>query len=440
MTYIYEEELEVPLVEQHKGLLAHLRREVTSRLSDDRLPVRLAVTAINERSYQIELGVLVDPSASGRQVESSIFHLRPRRAENYNAFNAVFVIPTGIGSVLGGHAGDANATAKLFASACDTLITHPNVVNASDVNELPDNGLYVEGSIISRLLMGTVALQPIRANRVLTVLDAHPDHYFSNITINAVSAARASYGLDCPHTVLLNPPVRLEALYAASGRAVGRVDRLEGLFRVLQEYQGQYDAVALSTQIAMPLSYRTDYYLQRGDMINPWGGVEAIFTHTLSTLYDVPTAHAPMELSRELSEQDLGIVDPRMAAEAISTSYFLCVLKGLQRAPRIISDLSSGVPSGSLTAADISCLIIPDNCVGLPTLAALEQGIPVIAIRENHNIMRNDLTALPWQKGQLHMAENSWEAVGIMTALKAGIDPATTRRPLAEPAHTTKSF
>jgi hypothetical protein len=29
------------------------------------------------------------------------------------------------------------------------------------------------------------------------------------------------------------------------------------------------------------------------------------------------------------------------------------------------------------------------------------------------------------------MVENYWEAVGVMTALKAGIDPASLRRPLA---------
>jgi len=54
-----------------------------------------------------------------------------------------------------------------LASACDTLVTHPNVVNASDINELPENALYVEGSVICRFLMGTVGLQKVRANRVL---------------------------------------------------------------------------------------------------------------------------------------------------------------------------------------------------------------------------------------------------------------------------------
>ena len=40
----------------------------------------------------------------------------------------------------------------------DTLITHPNVVNGADINEMSENTLYVEGSVITRLLMGTAGL------------------------------------------------------------------------------------------------------------------------------------------------------------------------------------------------------------------------------------------------------------------------------------------
>ncbi len=96
--------------------------------------------------------------------------------------------------------------------------------------------------------------------------------------------------------------------------------------------------------------------------------------------------------------------------------------------------------AGLLTATDISCLIIPDKCIGLPTLAALEQGIPVIAVRENTNLMQNDLAALPWAPGQLHMVENYWEAVGVMTALKAGIAPDSLRRPLASARVETRKL
>jgi hypothetical protein len=45
--------------------------------------------------------------------------------------------------------------------------------------------------------------------------------------------------------------------------------------------------------------------------------------------------------------------------------------------------------------------------------------------------MENDLTLLPWEEGQLHIVDNYWEAVGVMTAIKAGITPNSLRRPLS---------
>lgn len=432
MLSVYEEEFDVPVAPRHEDLLRFLREHVAVHLGPSVFPIRLAVTQSGPEGYQCELGLVSGLQKAKLRDMSSIFEFRHRASEDCGTFNTVLLIPTGIGSELGGHAGDANVAAKLLAAASDLLITHPNVVNASDLNELPENGLYVEGSIIARLLMGTIGLQPVRGNRVLIVMDAHPDSYFSDMAINSVSAARASYGLNVADTIILDPPVRLESLYASSGRAVGRVEQLEGLLKLLDERQGTYDAVAITTQIEMPARFRKDYYVARGEIINPWGGVEAIFTHALSSLYGVPTAHAPMETSRETSNQELGIVDPRMAAEAISNAYFMCVLKGLQRSPRIINDIHTNPPPGVLTAAHVSCLVIPSGCIGIPTLAALQQGIPVIAVRENRNIMKNDLAALPWRPGQLHVVENYWEAVGVMTALKAGIDPAGARRPFAE--------
>ena len=42
--------------------------------------------------------------------------------------------------------------------------------------------------------------------------------------------------------------------------------------------------------------------------------------------------------------------------------------------------------------------------------------------------MGNDLSLLPWADGQFHLVENYWEAVGVMTAIKAGIKPNALRR------------
>ena len=424
--YLVERELEVAAPHARGGLLDHLARAVLNALGPDETPVRFVVSESDEGRYRCEIGVM---AGGGHDSGATIFRLERRAVEDTSRFNAALVVPTGIGAEIGGHAGDATPVAGLLASACDTLITHPNVVNASDVIDLPRNALYVEGSVLSRLLMGTVGLQPVRSNRVLVVIDAHPDTLFTHAAVNAVSAARASYGLSGGEVVEVTPRVVMDSRFTSTGRATGRVDGLDGLLRTLDERRGSYDAVALSSVIDVPLSYHTEYFERAGEMVNPWGGVEALLTHSLSTLYDVPTAHSPMMESREIANADPGIVDPRMAAEAVSLTFLQCILKGLQRSPRIVTGPGAAHHS-VLTASDVSCLVIPDGCVGLPTLAALEQGIPVIAVRENRNLMRNDLRSLPWAEGQLYVVENYWEAAGVMSALRAGIDPEAVRRPI----------
>ena len=85
--------------------------------------------------------------------------------------NIVMIIPTGIGCEIGGHCGDANPAARLLASCCDILIVHPNVVNASDINEMPENCLYVEESILDRFLKGELYLERVLSNKVLIAVN-----------------------------------------------------------------------------------------------------------------------------------------------------------------------------------------------------------------------------------------------------------------------------
>ena len=435
---LLEKAFPIPASPGHKNLIAHIRKAVEFRLENGAVPVRFAITRMDDTHYQCEFGTLEGLGPGTDEEIGSIFNFAPRRIERTDAFNSVFLVPTGIGSEIGGHAGDATPAARVLAAACDRLITHPNVVNASDLNEMPDNALYVEGSAITRLMMGTAGLQPVRANRVLMIIDEHEIELFANDTINAVNAARATYGLDCPTVVKLDPPLRMISKFTESGRAAGEVEGLDWVRVVLDERRGAFDAVAIASVIEVDDEIHEQYFHCDGKMTNPWGGVEAMLTHALSLQYDVPVAHSPMMESHKVADFDLGLVDPRLAAEAISLTFVQCMLKGLHRSPRIVSDPDAMREAGVLTAADVSCLVIPDKCVGLPTLAALEQGIPVIAVAENDNLMRNDLRTLPWAPGQLHIVENYWEAVGVMTALKAGVAPDSLRRPLAATRVETK--
>ena len=428
---LVEKDILIPAAPGHRNLIAHIQKAVELRLGAGAVPVRFATTRMDEAHYQCELGMLKGLDLYGTESLESIFRFVPRKVERTDAFNAVFLVPTGIGAEIGGHAGDSTPAARVLAAACDCLITHPNVVNASDLNEMPENALYVEGSAITRLMMGTAGLQRVRANRVLVLIDAHEVELFANDAVNAVSAARATYGLDCPTVVKLDPPICMTANFMESGRAAGVIEGLERVCTVLDEHDGAFDAVAIASVVDVADEYYEEYFRKGGEMINPWGGVEAMLTHALSLLYEVPTAHSPMLESHKVADFDFGLVEPRLAAEVVSLTFLQCILKGLHRSPRIVTDPETMREAGVITATDVSCLVIPDKCIGLPTLAALEQGISVIAVRENDNLMRNDLRALPWTPGQLHVVENYWEAVGVMTALKAGVVPGSLRRPLA---------
>ena len=428
--HLYEEALRVPATQEHQGMLAHISEQVGAHMRrTDAVPIRLVVTSSDDLSYQCEVGAMAGTLPTGCKYPESIFRFVRRRLSTSARFNVVHLVPTGIGAEVGGHAGDAAPTATLLASVCDNLITHPNVVNASDIIDIPPNALYVEGSVICQLLMGTAGLQPTRSNRVLVVMDKHEAALFNNAVVNSVSGARASYGLRA-EVVMLDPAMSMAWHEAASGRAGGRVEELGPLFRALHLRAGSFDAVAITSVIDVPPSAHDDYFRLEGAMVNPWGGVEALLTHATSLLYGVPTAHSPMFESEEIANADPGVVDPRMAAEAVSLTFLQCILKGLQRSPRIVVEEDLMLREGVLTADDVSCLVIPDGCIGLPTLAALEQGIPVVAVRENRNVMRNNLSMLPWLDGQFFLAENYWEAAGIVAALRAGVAPEALRRPL----------
>jgi hypothetical protein len=425
---ISEERLAIPVVPEHAGLLEYFSSCVAACLPAGSHPIRFVVSKTDGAHYEAEVGVLA--GSEDDRDRPSIFEFRHRGVEHETEFNAVLLIPTGIGAEIGGHAGDATPVARLFSGVCDNLVLHPNVVNASDINEMPVNSLYVEGSVITRLMMGRVGIKKKRSNRILLIIDAHQHEDFVNAAINSANAAHASTAGDIARVIKLNPPVELTSRYSDSGRATGSVFGIENVLAVIDEFRDEIDAVAISSVIRVPPSYHMDYFRCEGDMLNPWGGVEALLTHTLSTLTNLPTAHSPMFEAEWVANLKPGVVDARMAAEAVSFTFLQCILKGLQRSPQVVPNPEIGSTPGLMTIEDISCLVIPDGCLGLPTLAALEQEIPVIAVEENTNIMRNDLATLPWRPGKFFKVRTYLEAAGLMVALREGLPIESLRRPI----------
>ena len=128
--------------------------------------------------------------------------------------------------------------------------------------------------------MGTLGLHPTRSNSLLVLMDAHDVPLFNNAVVNSVSAARASYGLRA-EVVTLEPQMQMAWREAISGRASGRVGRLEPLFDALRRHATVFDAIAITSVIDVPSNAHDDYFRLEGEMINPWGGVEALLTHAI---------------------------------------------------------------------------------------------------------------------------------------------------------------
>ena len=336
--------------------------------------------------------------------------------------NVVMIIPTGIGCEIGGHAGDATPAAKLLAACFDKLILHTNVVNASDINEMPPNSLYVDVSILDRFLEGTVQLEEVHSNKILVAVNApvRPE------TINAVSAARPTMGADVsiveldPHLIMV-AKMQKQGLYRFAGGKVAGVDNL-----IEQVSQHTFDALAVATLIECSRNVALDYFHKGG--VNPWGKVEAMASSMIANKLNKPVAHAPIETTDKALKTFNEVVDPRIAAEVVSQCYLHCVLKGLHQAPRIGKGLS---------VEDIDVLVSPYNCWGRPHIACRDVGIPILIAGDNEIVFKHDVyhekgvdLVDMMESGEVVLLENYLEVAGWLMSRKAGVSMESVRRPL----------
>ena len=182
---VRQQTMEIQVDLTHADIIGQVRAAVERQIGASETPIRLAVTESAGDRWTCELATVT------REIDGhGILDFNARSHEDTDSFNVIMLVPTGIGAKVGGHAGDATPAATLLSSVCDTLITHPNVLNASDIIQIPSNALYVEGSLITQLMMGAVGLRRMRNNRLLVLVQAHEDELFTNAAINSVNAAR----------------------------------------------------------------------------------------------------------------------------------------------------------------------------------------------------------------------------------------------------------
>ena len=330
--------------------------------------------------------------------------------------NGVFIIPTGLGCSIGGDAG-ANPHVKLISECCKNLIVNPNSVNSSDINELPNNALYVEGSSIDRFLEGTINLHKVKTfNRI--IMPVNPP--ITPININSCNAGIWGLGADVT-IVELKTPIAMKAILNPDGTAGGVYTGVDELVEQLKDYD--YDALALQTPIDCDRQVANDYWTGKLK-INPWGGIESLVSKAISEKINKPVAHAPDEITENEISSNLKlyaklVVRKSQAPEVISNCYTFCVLKGLHHAPRLELDITIR-HSDILSVKDIDFLVTPHRCFRRPHIACVKNNIPIIVVMENTTCFSKDFV-YPTNKG-LIFVDNYLEAAGVITAMSAGVD------------------
>jgi hypothetical protein len=398
-------------------------------LGEGAFPLRFSIADVRDRRAAVEVTVLTLSQAEAKKHHlDGASPIAARRKEwQSSPFAVVHVVPTGVRCEFGGYAGDACPVTNLLASAADVLITHPNAVNASELNEMAPGVLYVEGKTLDDLLLGQVGLLRVSSNRIGTFVDPRGVGYLEDVT-SAFDAARTAAGIDCGVYVMLRETLGVSIDWSETGCAVGTVAKPEVVLEAVQALLADgVDAIG-GLSVIDGVTQEMFARHMKGEIPNPSGGVEAIITHLVSTLFKVPTAHAPLPYYAHL-KRGVGR-DARASAEFISTPHYFSVLKGLARAPRPVTLRNlRETPASLLTVNNVGAVVMPASCLGgIPALAAEFSDIPLIAVGQNRTIL--DVTNAKMGMANVILVDSYFEAAGVILALRQGLSLESLRRPI----------
>lgn len=332
-------------------------------------------------------------------------------------YTTVLIIPTGVGAEIGGYAGDALPVARAIAQASDRLITHPNVLNGANLYWNLPNALYVEGYALDKFAAGDWGLAPVRQNRIGIVFDRAIEPEIKLRHLQVADAARATLGLHLTDYAVTDATLQVELRTAASGASWGTIGNPGSLLRAAGCLIEQAGANAIAVVARFPDDFGSEalQLYRQGQGVDPLAGAEAVISHLVVRQFQIPCAHAPALLPLPI-DPDLS---PRSAAEELGFTFLPCVLVGLSRAPRIVTNFSN---STDIWAPQVDTVVIPANaCGGSAVLSFSQLNTKIVTVAEN----RTRMQVLPEAVGVKAIAVNSYlEALGVIVSDRAGIDPA----------------
>lgn len=415
--------------ERHGSWLETISTALANQMGQNTYPLRFSIVDIDDQEMVIEATIVkFKPDDKYAEILHDIELLAPRKkAFQASSFGVVQVVPTGIRCEVGGFAGDASPATNLLAATVDFLVTHPNAVNASELNEMADNILYVEGKALDDFLLGHLALLPVRSNRIGTFVDPTGLDYMDYV-VNTLNAARAVKGVACDTYTVLREELGVKIAWSETGCAVGTVLNPEAILDAVEFFIERGMNAIGGVSVIHGVTKAMFIKHLHGEIPNPSGGVEAIITHLISKLFKIPTAHAPLPYYQNVKEKDT--INPRASAEFISTPHYFCVLKGLAKAPRLVPISTLDTVAPDLTSLNnIGAIVMPADALGgIPAFAAEFSDIPLIAVKENETVL--NITNEKMRMRNVIEVNSYLEAAGVVVALREGISIESLRRPI----------
>ena len=336
----------------------------------------------------------------------------------------LMVVPTGIGCVIGGYAGDALPSARLLAAASGCLITHPNVMNGASLYWKDPRIHYVEGYGIDRFAAGDWALRPIRQQRIGLLLDAGIEPELRQRHLQVADGCRATLGIEIGPVVSSDVPLGVHLGLGQSGVSWGTLERPDALLRAGERLKAN-GATAIAVVARFPDDQGSEALqaYRHGSGVDALAGAEAVISHLLVRHLQIPCAHAPALSALPLDPQ----LDPRAAGEELGYTFLACVLVGLSQAPELVQRSAANIRD--LVADDLGVLVVPEGSLGgEAALACLERKVPVICVT-NPSLLQVTSTVLGLGSEVLQ-ASSYAEAAGMVLALREGVSLSALMRPL----------
>jgi Protein of unknown function (DUF3326) len=339
-------------------------------------------------------------------------------------YTAILIVPTGVGAAIGGYAGDALPVARVISQVCDRLITHPNVLNGASLYWNIPNAFYVEGYGLDKFASGCWGLRPVHRNKIGLLLDQGIEPELRLRHLQAADAARATLGLTLTDYVITDTALNIELRTSPSGASWGTIGNPDSLLRAAEVLiqQAGADAIAVVARFPDDMDEEAVENYRHGKGVDPLAGAEAVISHLIVRTFQIPCAHSPA-LASAPPDPDLS---PRSAAEELGYTFLPCVLVGLSRAPQFIIEKGTVqyLPE-DIWADQIDAAIIPATACGSSAILSLNQKqCQIITVEEN----KTQIQVPPQPLGIKSIQVNSYlEAVGVLAAHKAGVDPSALR-------------